>query len=75
LASGGVCGCTRRLQLDHIKPLALGGTSTIDNVRVVCRMHNLLAARLAFGDELMDRYTSDPRGPRPTIRTPAAPSA
>ena len=75
LASGGVCGCTRQLQLDHITPLALGGTSTIDNGRIACRIHNLLAARLALGDEWMDRYTSDPRAPRPTPRPPTASSA
>jgi hypothetical protein len=74
LASGDVCGRKRHLQLDHIKPLALGGTSTIDNMRVACRMHNLLSARLAFGDELMDRYASDPRGPRP-MSQPRPPSS
>ncbi|MFL5264618.1 MAG: HNH endonuclease, partial [Anaeromyxobacteraceae bacterium] len=31
LASGGVCGATRRLQLDHILPIARGGTSTVSN--------------------------------------------
>jgi hypothetical protein len=30
LSSGGVCGSTRRLQLDHIVPIAHGGTSTLD---------------------------------------------
>jgi len=75
LASGGICGCTRRLQFDHIQPLALGGKSTIENVRMLCRAHNLLAARLAFGDEWMDRYTRDPRGPAPTTRRPPAPSS
>jgi 5-methylcytosine-specific restriction endonuclease McrA len=75
LASGGICGSTRRLQLDHIQPLALGGTSTVDNVRIACRPHNLLAARLAFGDEWMNRYTTDPRAPRPVARPPAASSA
>ena len=75
LASGGICGCTRQLQLDHITPLALGGTSTIQNVRGACRMHNLLAARLALGDEWMDRYTSDPRAPRTKSRPPTASSA
>ena len=75
LVSGGVCGSTRRLELDHIQPLALGGTSTVDNVRVACRPHNLLAARLAFGDEWMNRYTNDPREPRPMARPPAASSA
>jgi hypothetical protein len=66
LASGGICGCTRRLQVDHIQPLALGGRSTIENVRLLCREHNLFAARRALGDALMDRYTTDPRAPRPT---------
>ena len=75
LASGGICGCTRRLQFDHIQPLALGGKSTVENVRILCRSHNLLAARLAFGDEWMNRYTIDPRGPRPTTRRLAAPSS
>jgi 5-methylcytosine-specific restriction endonuclease McrA len=37
LASGEICGCTRHLQLDHVRPLALGGTSTVDNVRILCR--------------------------------------
>jgi 5-methylcytosine-specific restriction endonuclease McrA len=57
LANGEICGCTRHLQLDHVRPLALGGTSTIDNVRILCRSHNLEAARLVFGDALMNRYT------------------
>jgi 5-methylcytosine-specific restriction endonuclease McrA len=69
LASGEICGCTRHLQLDHVKPLALGGTSTVDNVRILCRSHNLEAARLVFGDAWMDRYTrrgASRRGPDPS---------
>jgi hypothetical protein len=46
-----------------VQPIALGGTSTIENVRLLCRSHNLLAARFALGDRCMDRYTSDPRKP------------
>jgi hypothetical protein len=57
IESGGVCGCTRRIEYDHVQPVALGGTSTIENVRLLCRSHNLLAARLALGDGCMDRYT------------------
>lgn len=41
--SGERCGCTRKLEFDHIEPLALGGPSTIENVRLACRPHNLLA--------------------------------
>jgi 5-methylcytosine-specific restriction endonuclease McrA len=56
LESGGRCGSTHRLQFDHLLPVALGGGSTVDNVRVLCAGHNLLAARRIFGDALMDRF-------------------
>ncbi len=61
LASGGVCGSRRRLQPDHIRALALGGTSDLANIRITCRFHNLLAARQVFGDECMDRFARNPR--------------
>ena len=58
VSSGGVCGSTRQLELDHIVPVARGGASTTANLRVTCRIHNQLAARQAFGDAWMDRFTS-----------------
>jgi 5-methylcytosine-specific restriction endonuclease McrA len=60
LAVGGICGSTLRLQLDHVVPRARGGPSTVGNLRVLCAMHNDLAARDAFGGAWMDRFT----GPR-----------
>ncbi len=54
---GGICGSRYRVQLDHIHPKALGGESSVDNVRLLCGRHNLFAARLALGDAWMDRYT------------------
>jgi 5-methylcytosine-specific restriction endonuclease McrA len=65
LPSGERCDCQRMLQFDHIKALALGGKSTLENVRLLCRSHNLLAARRAFGDALMNRYAP---GRSPTRR-------
>lgn len=56
LESGGLCGSTHRLQFDHIRPVALGGTSTVENGRILCAAHNLVAARRIFGDAFMDRY-------------------
>jgi hypothetical protein len=56
LESGGVCGSTHRAELDHVVPRALGGASTAANLRVLCRPHNDLAARRAYGDR-MDRFT------------------
>jgi len=56
LEGGGVCGSTVRLEFDHVKPVACGGASTIDNIKVHCRPHNQHAARLVFGDDWMDRF-------------------
>ncbi len=45
LDSGGICGSTRRVELDHIVPRALGGPSTPDKFRLLCDLcrsrHNL----------------------------------
>jgi 5-methylcytosine-specific restriction endonuclease McrA len=43
------CPATERLEIDHIRPYALGGRSDIGNLRLLCRAHNLLAARRIFG--------------------------
>ncbi len=41
--------CTSRFQLeiDHIRPLAIGGSDEVKNLRVLCRTHNLVMARRA----------------------------
>jgi len=46
---GRQCGARRCLELDHIEPLALGGESTIENLRLRCRAHNQWYARQYFG--------------------------
>jgi hypothetical protein len=68
-ASGVRCGCTTRLQFDHVVPKALGGPPTLENVRVLCAPHNRLAARRVFGDAWMDRY--ERRGGRADRASPA----
>ncbi len=57
LASGGICGSEVRLEIDHVQPRGKGGPSTPDNCRILCKVHNLEAARAAYGDEHMDRFT------------------
>jgi hypothetical protein len=57
LSSGGVCGSTTRLELDHVVPLARGGTSTVSNLRVLCATHNQIAARQVFGEQWMRQFT------------------
>ncbi len=56
LDSGGVCGSTHRLELDHIHPWARDGEPTVANIRVVCHVHNALAARREFGAQCAERY-------------------
>ncbi|ACG72573.1 HNH nuclease [Anaeromyxobacter sp. K] len=62
LPSGEPCGSTHRLELDHVVPVARGGASTVDNLRIRCRGHNLEEARRALGDALVDAYAPRRRG-------------
>ncbi len=48
------CGSTWQVELDHILPVALGGPSTVENLRILCRSHNALAAEHAYGREHME---------------------
>ena len=38
---GKVCGSAFMLQMDHIQPLAMGGKTELDNLRLLCASHNL----------------------------------
>jgi len=49
LDSGGVCGSTWQVELDHVVPVALGGETSLSNLRCLCRAHNQAAAREALG--------------------------
>jgi hypothetical protein len=61
LEGGGVCGSTYQVELDHIISVAKGGPSTAANLRCTCKAHNLRAARQAFGDAVMNRYSGKGR--------------
>jgi 5-methylcytosine-specific restriction endonuclease McrA len=43
------CASTTALQVDHIKPFARGGTSSPDNLRLLCAYHNRLEAERLLG--------------------------
>jgi hypothetical protein len=57
LDSGGICGSTLRLEIDHVIPRGRGGPSTVENCRLACKAHNLEAARQVYGDAHMDLFT------------------
>jgi 5-methylcytosine-specific restriction endonuclease McrA len=48
-SNGRRCESRHALQIDHIKPFARGGTSTVDNLRLLCAYHNRLEAERLMG--------------------------
>lgn len=47
--TGVICGSTHQLQIDHIKPKAIGGSDDPSNLRCLCRRHNLYMAEINLG--------------------------
>lgn len=43
------CESRHVLQVDHVKPMARGGASTVDNLRLLCAYHNRLEAERLMG--------------------------
>lgn len=62
LADGSRCASRWKTELDHVKAFALGGETTVENLRIVCRSHNALLARRTFGAEVVSRYAKRPAG-------------
>jgi 5-methylcytosine-specific restriction endonuclease McrA len=52
--SGKRCESSGMLEFDHIVPVANGGEATRENIRLLCRAHNLHAAERAFGADFMN---------------------
>ncbi|RPH54395.1 MAG: HNH endonuclease [Acidobacteria bacterium] len=48
-SDGRRCGSTRALQIDHVRPVALGGDGTEENLRVLCAYHNRFEAERLLG--------------------------
>ena len=52
--SGHRCAEKRGLEFDHIEPVARGGRSTTDNLRLRCRAHNQYEAERVYGAAFME---------------------
>lgn len=52
------CGSTYALEVDHCQPKALGGSFTLENLRLLCRSCNQRAAVKVFGVNKMEKYIS-----------------
>jgi len=73
VVGGGVCGSTVRLEVDHVVPRGKGGPSTVANCRILCKPHNLEAARQVYGEDWMDRFTKSAGWSVPVAREAEAP--
>ena len=66
-------GCTARgrVEFDHETPVALGGESTVANLRLRCRAHNQLEAERVFGAAFMDDKRAAARNAAAAAREPS----
>ncbi|MBT8495739.1 MAG: HNH endonuclease, partial [Deltaproteobacteria bacterium] len=63
--SGRRCSERTGLHFDHVVPHALGGESTVDNLRLRCGPHNQLHAEQCFGPLFVERRRArDSANPR-----------
>jgi len=51
-----ICGSTTRLNFDHKNPYAKGGTSGVENIRILCASCNQRQAIIQFGRKKMYQY-------------------
>jgi len=47
--AGRRCNERGRLEFHHVRPYAVGGAATVENIQIRCRAHNALEAELFFG--------------------------
>jgi hypothetical protein len=66
MGDGKLCGSTHQLEFDHDLEVALGGEPTIDNIRLLCKSHNLMKAENRFGREFMARFRGISSRARPS---------
>ena len=74
---GARCDGRAWLEHDHRQPLGKGGDSKPDNVRLLCRAHNRLAAEREYGRKYMERAVARKRWERaldPTDPSPPGPN-
>jgi 5-methylcytosine-specific restriction endonuclease McrA len=50
------CDCKVGLEVDHIQPFAAGGSNEPENLRLLCKAHNLHAAEEFYGHKHMAVY-------------------
>jgi hypothetical protein len=55
-SEGRRCDSKHALEIEHIRPFAKGGESTLSNLKLLCPAHNQLSAIQAYGLSQMQKY-------------------
>ncbi len=63
------CAARHLIELDHVKPWACGGESSVGNLRLRCRAHNQEWARSQFGTAYMNAAVTRSRQRRSAIQS------
>lgn len=50
------CGSRYQIELDHVRPKAMGGDDKPENLRVLCRAHNFYEAEKQLGRTFMNQW-------------------
>lgn len=66
--AGHRCSARRFLEIDHVEPVARGGRSTVEGLRLRCRAHNQYTAEQTFGTEFMNQKREQARRERAVRR-------
>ena len=61
--TGKRCEEKKWTQFEHIKPVALGGLSSFENLKLLCGRCNQRQAIIIFGQGKMDSYLNPPKDP------------
>jgi len=56
------CATREHLEFHHIVPWARGGPTSVENLRLMCRVHNAFLAERDYGKDVMGRYRKGPSG-------------
>ena len=73
--TGHRCGSRKRLEFDHIDPVARGGEATVEGIRLLCRAHNQYEAERVLGTGFMNGKREQARNAMAAARSRSKPVA
>lgn len=55
-----LCGSVERLEVDHVRPVSIGGTNSLNNIRTLCKSCHVQKSRYDIQNAATDRMLSKP---------------